>query len=181
MPLRSIESTEMGGYESVPWVKLADIENRACAIVQGWGWLGEKFQVCLLLESLDGHPWYFEDDGTEVWQAAVSFDADQKDNPRRKWLDHFADQNADPIGPVAFAQIPAKNQQGWVWGVRKCPLPVEGSARAETVQRSLHQQGWRAAAERRHRELQEEARAAARRPLAGRRPTDDDGLDDLPF
>jgi hypothetical protein len=162
-----------------------DIIDLPVAIVQAWGWLSgaadSKFQVCYLLTPLIDA---FMSDGESVPEFfAVSLDADQKDNPRREVLSYFQNRDADPIGPVAIKQVEAKNQQGWVWAFRECPMPTEAieSGAADRIVRSHHRQNWKTQAIR-GAQLREAARAAvppARQDALGAGGADDG--DDLPF
>ena len=127
MPLQDIDTTQMGAMtESYPWERLADIEGVPLAIVQAWGYLPDKddakFQVCLLAMLLEDA---FKANGEPVASVfAFSFDAPDQNNPRRDWLTHFADPRANPIGPVNVVRVEASNQQGWVWAIRRSPLPA---------------------------------------------------------
>lgn len=145
MPLVDAESAGIDESESYPWVKKDDVVNVPVAIVQAWGYLNgakadDKFQVCYLLQLLQDA---FDANGEAIpLFFCVSMDADTKDNPRRQVLSHFADRSADPIGPVSLQQVPAQNQNGWVWAFRKCPLPVGIADQLDQIVRILYRQNW---------------------------------------
>ena len=147
MPLVPPSAAGLDSGETFPWIDKNDIVDLPVAIVQAWGWLSgaadSKFQVCYLLTPLvdafmadgEGLPEFF----------AVSLDADQKDNPRREVLAYFQNRHAEPVGPMALRKVEAKNQQGWVWAFRECPMPTEAieSGLADRIQRSLYRQNWK--------------------------------------
>lgn len=148
--------------EQYPWVKKDNIIGLPVAVVQAWGYVGvrpeDKFQVCLLLTPLTDMCLADGEDTPLLF--CVSFDAEQQDNPRRAFLAHFSDPKSDPIGPMAMEQVPAQNQQGWVWALRKCPTPVELVDDSRIV-RELYRQNWRQHAVTNYRQRQAAIAAAA--------------------
>lgn len=182
MPLRDIEEAGLEGGEQYPWYDKTAIMDRPLAILQAWGWLDKKFQVCLLVAPLEDI--LFPDGSAFPAVGGISFDAEGQDNPRRRYLDYFADPKAEPIGPVELKQIEAKNQQGWVWAFRKCAMPAHSIDYAETLERKLHRQNWKAQALAAHK-AQEAARQAEEAAERAARAMDlapqAESPNDLPF
>ena len=189
MPLVDINAAGVEGGDSYPWVKKDEIEGLAVAVIQAWGYMGDKFQVCLLLHALESK---YLSDGEECPEIfAISFDAESPDNPRRKYLAYFSESSAEPLGPVALQKIEARNQQGWVWALRACPIPTEALEAAQSIQRNHYRQDWRriAAAEYRRRQAlaaQEERERQAAALAAQARNSQPammaaDASNDLPF
>lgn len=179
-PMVDPDITGAVGESPYPWVKKDEIVDVAVAVVQAWGWLGSaadsKFQVCLLLQLLEDRIDSHGDDIPEL--VAISFDAESQDNPRRRWLDYFADPNAQPVGPLALQRIEADNQQGWVWALRKCPKPAE-LVDDSRILRVLYRQAWKQEAIANARKRQAAIVAAQQAQLAA--ASVNGQSDDLPF
>lgn len=177
-----------GDSEQFPWLDKNEVMNTPLAVVQAWGYQPadakpeSKFQVCLLVQFLTDK---FDSEGVAFPEiGAISFDAESVDNPRRRWLAYFKDSAADPLGPLELQQVPAQNQQGWVWALRKCPLPVD--CNTDNILRSLHRQAWRDNAALNYRKRQGAIEVARQAEEAARRAAQTSiaaaaDLDELPF
>lgn len=135
-----------GDSELYPWLDKNDLIETPLAIVQAWGYQGvkpeDKFQVCYLVMPLVDK---FDKDGQSLPAAGCfSLDAESPENPRRRVLEWFANPENGAFGPVQLLKLPADNPQGWVWAMRKCPMPAESIDYAEReVKRQLYRQAWR--------------------------------------
>ena len=142
MPLKSLGDAGLGG-SPFPWASKDEIVNVPVAVLQAYGMLNQQnqFQVVFVCQLLADA--FYQNGEPVPNQFLVSIDAKGTENPRRRFLDYFADPNAEPLGPMSLQKIDANNQAGWAWSFRDCPLPVEMVGLTDQIERSLYRQDWK--------------------------------------